>query len=91
MSCGDAPNAAGTHEKQTWPTPIATTSSWLTRQGALVEVMVQTYLTRMLTLRGAMLRKDPACQPLCADIAGFSLHAAVRVEAHDRKRLERLR
>ncbi len=29
-------------------------------------------------------------QPLCADIDGFSLHAAVRVEAHDRKRLEQL-
>jgi hypothetical protein len=29
-------------------------------------------------------------QPLCADIDGFSLHAAVRCEAHDRKRLERL-
>jgi hypothetical protein len=27
---------------------------------------------------------------LCADIDGFSLHAAVRVEAHDRKRLEQL-
>ena len=29
-------------------------------------------------------------QPLCADIDGFSLHAAVRVEAHDRKRLVQL-
>jgi hypothetical protein len=28
--------------------------------------------------------------PLCADIDGFSLHAAVRLEAHDRKRLEQL-
>ena len=27
---------------------------------------------------------------LCCDIDGFSLHAAVRVEAHERKRLERL-
>ena len=27
-------------------------------------------------------------EPLCADIDGFSVHAAVRVEAHDRKRLE---
>jgi hypothetical protein len=26
-------------------------------------------------------------QPLCADVDGFGLHAAVRVEAHDRKRL----
>jgi hypothetical protein len=31
-----------------------------------------------------------ARQPLCADIDGFSLHAAVRVEAHVRKRLELL-
>ena len=29
-------------------------------------------------------------QHLCADIDGFSLQAAVRVEAHDRKRLEQL-
>lgn len=29
-------------------------------------------------------------QPLYADIDGFSLHAAVRVEAHARKRLEQL-
>ena len=43
----------------------------------------------MLTLRGAMPREDMR-QPLCADIDGFSLHAAVRVEAHDRKRLEQL-
>ena len=27
---------------------------------------------------------------LCCDIGGFSLHAAVRVEAHERKRLEPL-
>jgi hypothetical protein len=37
-----------------------------------------------------MPRETAARQPLCADIDGFSLHAAVRVEAHDRKRLERL-
>lgn len=29
-------------------------------------------------------------QPLSADIDGFSLHAVVRREAHDRKRLESL-
>ncbi|MFN7546170.1 MAG: transposase, partial [Pseudomonadota bacterium] len=34
--------------------------------------------------------EDWVRQPLCADIDGFSLHAAVRVEAHDRKRLEQL-
>ena len=37
-----------------------------------------------------MPREIAARQPLCADIDGFSLHAAVRVEAHDRKRLEQL-
>ena len=45
---------------------------------------------KVLPLRGAMPREAPARQPLCADIHGFSLHAAVRVEAHDRKRLEQL-
>jgi hypothetical protein len=45
---------------------------------------------RVLTLRGAMPREDRAHQPLCADIDGFSPHAAVRVEAHDRMRLEQL-
>jgi hypothetical protein len=44
----------------------------------------------VLTLRGAMPREDRARQPLCADIDGFSLHAGVRVEAPDRKRLEQL-
>ncbi|HMO45437.1 MAG TPA: transposase [Rubrivivax sp.] len=44
----------------------------------------------MLTLRGAMPRESAARQPLCADIDGFSLHAAVRVEAHERKRLQQL-
>ena len=43
---------------------------------------------KVLTLRGAVPREATARQPLCADIDGFSLHAAVRVEAHDRKRLE---
>jgi hypothetical protein len=38
---------------------------------------------KVLTLRGAMLRETTARQPLCADIDGFSLHAAVRVEASD--------
>ena len=37
-----------------------------------------------------MPQEDRARQPLCADIEGFSLHAAVRVQAHDRKRLEQL-
>ena len=37
-----------------------------------------------------MPRETAARQPPCADIDGFSLHAAVRVEANDRKRLEQL-
>ncbi len=45
---------------------------------------------KVLSLRGAMPREDAARQRLCADIDGFSLHAAVRVEAHERKRLEQL-
>jgi hypothetical protein len=39
---------------------------------------------------GPMPRETTVRQPLCADIDGFSLHAAVRVDAHDRKRLEQL-
>jgi len=45
---------------------------------------------KALALRGATPREAPARQPLCADIDGFSLHAAVRVGADDRKRLEQL-
>jgi hypothetical protein len=37
-----------------------------------------------------MPREVTARQPLCADVDGCSLHAAVRIEAHERKRLERL-
>jgi hypothetical protein len=37
-----------------------------------------------------MPREGTAGQPLCADIDGFSLHVAVRVESNDRKRLEQL-
>jgi hypothetical protein len=37
-----------------------------------------------------MPREYRAQQLLCADIDGFSLHAAVRVGANDRKRLEQL-
>jgi hypothetical protein len=44
----------------------------------------------VLTLRAAMPRETTAQKALRADIDGFSLHAAVRVEAHDRKRLEQL-
>lgn len=42
------------------------------------------------TLQNAMLSECWVRQPLCADIDGFGLHAAVRVEAHDRKRLQQL-
>jgi len=42
---------------------------------------------KVLALRGAMPREAAVRQPLCADIDGFSLHAAVRVEAHDREQL----
>jgi len=45
---------------------------------------------KVLTLRGAMAREGMAREVLCCDIEGFSLHAAVRVEAHERKRLEQL-
>ncbi|MDP1962498.1 MAG: transposase, partial [Reyranella sp.] len=45
---------------------------------------------KVLTLRGAMPREAAPRQPLCADIDGFSLLAAVRVEANDRNRLEQL-
>jgi hypothetical protein len=37
-----------------------------------------------------MPREVTARQALCAEVDGFSLHAAVRIEAHERKRLERL-
>jgi hypothetical protein len=45
---------------------------------------------KVLTLRGAMPLEGTAGQPLCADFDRFSLHAAVRFEAHDRTRLEQL-
>lgn len=45
---------------------------------------------KMLTLRSAMPRETAARQPVCADTDGFNLHAAVRVQAHERKRLEQL-
>jgi len=45
---------------------------------------------KVLTLRGAQPREAALRRALCADIDGFSLHAAVRCEAHDRKRLEQL-
>jgi len=43
-----------------------------------------------LTVQGAMPRDAEFKQNLCADIDGFSLHAAVRCGADDRKALEQL-
>ena len=47
---------------------------------------------RVLTLQGAMPmpREKDFTQSLCADIDGFSLHAAVRCAADDRQALEQL-
>lgn len=44
-----------------------------------------------MTLRSAIPRESVSRQPRCADTDGFSPHAAVRVKAHDRNRLEPLR
>ena len=43
---------------------------------------------KVLTLQGAMPRQTEFKQTLCADIDGFSLHAAVRCAAEDRQALE---
>ena len=45
---------------------------------------------KVLTLQGAMPREKDFKQSLCADIDGFSLHAAVRCAADDRQALEQL-
>ncbi len=45
---------------------------------------------KVLTLQGAMPRQAGFKQSLCADMQGFSLHAAVRCGAEDRKALEQL-
>jgi hypothetical protein len=45
---------------------------------------------KVLTLHGAMPREADFKQALCADIDGFSLNAAVRCEADDRRALEQL-
>jgi hypothetical protein len=44
----------------------------------------------VLTVQGAMPRDGDFKQPLCADIDGFSLHAAARCGAEDRQALEQL-
>ncbi|MGL6111991.1 MAG: transposase zinc-binding domain-containing protein [Rubrivivax sp.] len=55
----------------------------LTRRGVLIEEQGQTYSAgqKVLTLQGAMPRQTDFNQTLCADIDGFSLHAAVRCGA----------
>ena len=45
---------------------------------------------KVLTVQGAMPRQTEFKQTLCADINGFSLHAAVRCAADDRQALEQL-
>ena len=52
--------------------------------------LVTPVLQMVLSLRGSQPRETALRQPLCTDIDGFSLYAAVRVEAHDGKRLEQL-
>ncbi len=45
---------------------------------------------KVLTAQGVMPRDADFNQPLCADMQGFSLHAAVRCGADDRQALEQL-
>ncbi len=45
---------------------------------------------KVLTLQGAMPREMDFKQTMCADMQGFSLHAAVRCSAGDRQALEQL-
>lgn len=45
---------------------------------------------KVLTVHGVMPRDEDFKQPLCADIDGFSLHAAVRCAADDRQALEQV-
>jgi hypothetical protein len=45
---------------------------------------------KVLTLQGAMPREKDFKRTLCADMQGFSLHAAVRCAADDRQALEPL-
>ena len=45
---------------------------------------------KVLTVQGTMPRESDFRQDLCADIDGFSLHAAVRCAADERKSLEQL-
>jgi len=44
----------------------------------------------VFTVQGAMPRDAVLTQALCADHQGFSVHAAVRCDAHERQRLAQL-
>ncbi|MFN5167604.1 MAG: transposase [Pseudomonadota bacterium] len=82
---------------------LQTVIAWLlkmpTRRGVLVEDMGQTWQAEpdadgeeartLRPLQAAAITCRIAFGP-CAGIDGFSLHAAVRTEAHDRQRLEQL-
>jgi hypothetical protein len=82
QTCLADPHADGEEARTLWPLQAAA----ITYRIAFGPRAGQ----KVLALRGAMPRETTARQALCADIDGFSLHAAVRVEAHDRKRLEPL-
>ena len=71
---------------------ITRTMKLLTRRGVLVEEEGSTYIADndADTLQGAMPREAGFKQDLCADMNGFSLHAAVRCGADDRQALEQL-
>ena len=45
---------------------------------------------KVFTVQGTMPRDGAFTQALCADVQGFSLHAAVRCGADDRQALEQL-
>lgn len=61
-------------------------ASLLAHISSIVFTPIQTL--SMPSWRGVMPRESPLRQSLCAGTDGFGLHAVVRVEAHNRKRLE---
>ena len=62
---------------------------WNRYPGAQCDTASMVYMP-LLTVQGAMPRDADFKQHLCADIDGFSLHAAVRCGADDRQALEQL-
>jgi Putative transposase len=60
----------------------------LVRSGRCIEVRV--FTESRSALQGALPREASGMQKLCANLQGFSLHAAVRCGAGQRKTLERL-